>query len=98
MYPINCCTIHVWDDEPFCFIAVVNSIDRSTDNKAPDHCLPFDGIGAQHPGIVVLSGYTPATNRNLVLAPGVIRDAEPQYRQKVNNNLGLYSLWNSLSN
>ena len=77
--------------------AVVNSIDRSTENRAPNRCLPFDGIGARHPGIVASSGNTTA-NGNLVPAPGVIRDAEPQYHHKVNNNLGLYSLWNGLSN
>ena len=73
------------------FTAVVNSIDRSTENRAPNRCLPFDGIGARHPGIVASSGNTTA-NGNLVPAPGVIRDAEPQYHQKVNNDLGLYSL------
>ena len=78
--------------------AVVNSIDRSTEDRAPNRCLPFDGIGARHPGIVALSGHTPAANGNLVPAPGVIRDAEPQYHQKVNNDLGLYPLWNGLSN
>ena len=78
--------------------AVVNSIDRSAENRAPNRCLPFDGIGAQHPGIVGLSGHTPAANGNLVPPPGVVRDAEPQYHQKVNNDLGLYSLWNGLSN
>ena len=30
--------------------AVVNSIDRSTEDRAPNRCLPFDGIGARHPG------------------------------------------------
>ena len=30
--------------------AVVNSIDRSTEHRAPIRCLPFDGIGARHPG------------------------------------------------
>ena len=40
------------------FLAVVNSIDRSTENRAPNHCLPFDGIGAWHPGIVASSGHT----------------------------------------
>ena len=30
--------------------AVVNSIDRSTKDRAPNRCLPFDGIGARHPG------------------------------------------------
>ena len=78
--------------------AVVNSIDRSTGNRTSNRCLPFDGIGARHPGIVALSGHTPAANGNLVPAPGVIRDAEPQYHQKVNNDLGLYSLCNGLSN
>ena len=29
--------------------AVVNSIDRSTENRAPNRCLLFDGIGARHP-------------------------------------------------
>ena len=77
--------------------AVVNSIDRSTENRAPIRCLPFDGIGARHPGIVALSGDTTA-NGNLALALDVIRDAEPQYHQKVNNELGLYALWNGLSN
>ena len=80
------------------FTVVVNSIDRSTENKAPNRCLPFDPIGARHPGIVVLSRHTPAANGNLVPAPGVIRDAGPQYHQKVNNDLELYSLWNGLSN
>ena len=46
--------------------AVVNSIDRSTGNRTSNRCLPFDGIGARHPGIVALSGHTPATNGNLV--------------------------------
>ena len=78
--------------------AVVNSIDRSTEDRAPNRCLPFDGIGARHPGIVALSGHTPAANGNLVPAPGAIRDPEPQYHQKVNNDLGLYSLWNGLLN
>ena len=78
--------------------AVVNSIDRSTEDRAPNRCLPFDGIGARHHGIVASSGHTPAANGNLVPAPGVIRDAEPQYHQKVNNDLGLYPLWNGLSN
>ena len=78
--------------------AVVNSIDRSTEDRAPNRCLPFEGIGARHPGIVALSGHTPTVNGNLVPAPGVIRDAEPQYHQKVNNDLGLYPLWNGLSN
>ena len=77
------------------FTVVVNSIDRSTENKAPNRCLPFDPIGARHPGIVVLSRHTPAANGNLVPAPGVIRDAEPQQDQKVNNDSGLYSLWNA---
>ena len=77
---------------------VVNSIDRSTEDRAPNRCLPFDGIGAWHPGIVALSGHTPAANGNPVLAPGVIRDAEPQYHQRVNKDLGLYPLWNGLSN
>ena len=63
-----------------------------------NRCLPFDPIGAQHPGIVVLSRHTPAANGNLVPAPGIIRDAEPQHHQKVNNDLELYSLWNGLSN
>ena len=78
--------------------AVVNSIDRSTEDRTPNYCLPFDGTGARHPGIVALSGHTHAANGNLVPAPGVIRDAEPQYHQKVNNDLGLYPLWNGLSN
>ena len=30
--------------------AVVNLIDRSTENRAPNRCLPFDGIGARHSG------------------------------------------------
>ena len=80
------------------FPAVVNSIDRSTEDRTSNCCLPFDGTGARHPGIVVLSGHTHALNGNLVPAPGVIRDAEPQYHQKVNNDLGLYPLWNGLSN
>ena len=75
-----------------------NSIDCSTEDRAPNRCLPFDGIGARHPGIVALSGHTPAANGSLVPAPGVIWDAEPQYHQKVNNDLGLYPLWNGLSN
>ena len=58
------------------FTVVVNSIDCSTENKAPNRCLPFDPIGARHPGIVVLSRHTPAANGNLVPAPGVIRDAD----------------------
>ena len=82
----------------FSLTAVVNSIDHSTEDRAPNRCLPFDGIGARHPGIVVLSGHTPTANGNLVPAPGVIQDAEPQYHQKVNNDLGLYPLWNGLSN
>ena len=47
-------------DDMFEFPAVVNSINRSTDNRAPNHYLPFDPIGAQHPGIMALSGHTPA--------------------------------------
>ena len=78
--------------------AVVNSIDRSTEDRTPNCCLPFDGIGARHPSIVALSGHTSTANGNLVPAPGVVRDAEPQYHQKVNNDLGLYPLWNGLSN
>ena len=52
--------------------AVVNSIDHSMEDRAPNRCLPFDGIGARHPSIVALSGHTPATNGNLVPAPGVV--------------------------
>ena len=37
-----------------------------------------------------------AVNGNLVPASGIIRDAEPRYHQKVNNDLGLYN--NSLEN
>ena len=76
--------------------AVVNSIDRSMENRAPNRCLPFDGIGARHPGIV------PRPDSRLrqacVHSAPRCRGAEPQYHQKVNNDLGLYSLWNGLSN
>ena len=34
---------------PVRFPAVVNSIDHSTENRAPNRCLPFDGIGARDP-------------------------------------------------
>ena len=78
--------------------AVVNSIDRSAENRAPNRCLPFDGIGAWHPGIVASSGYTFTVNGYPVLASGVNRDAEPQCYQKVNNDLGLCSRRNGLSN
>ena len=43
---------------------VVNSIDRSAENRTPNRCLLFDGIGAWHPGIVASSGadvWGPAT-------------------------------------
>ena len=70
---------------------------------------PFQRIGPQIVIylLMVLGLGTPASahrvdtfaiDGNLVPAPGVIRDAEHQYHQKVNNNLGLYSLWNGLSN
>ena len=38
------------DEYPLPFTAVVNSIDRSTEDRAPNLCLPFDGIGVRHPG------------------------------------------------
>jgi hypothetical protein len=49
--------------------AVVISIDRFPENRAPNRCLPFDRIGARHPGTVVLSGLSADPKRagNLVL-------------------------------
>jgi hypothetical protein len=38
------------------FTAVCISIDRFPQNTAPTRCLPFDGIGARHPGIAASAG------------------------------------------
>ena len=43
-----CLPITVSKGQKYC-TAVVNSIDRSTEGRAPNRCLPFDGIGARHP-------------------------------------------------
>ena len=46
-------------------LVVVNSTDRSPENRAPDYCLPFDPFKAWHPGIVASSGNGPPPPPNL---------------------------------
>ena len=38
------------------FTVVVNSIERFSRDKAPIRCLPFDAIGARHPGVTSTPG------------------------------------------